>query len=72
MSWTHFRGGARRVWRVWLCCSERFCGGPYRFGYSAAGGDGEHEQEEERTAGGTGVLLSRAGRQVRNFVANAT
>ena len=63
---SRFSGGAQRAWRVWLCCSERCCGGPYRFGrHSASSGDGETEREEDRTARGTGILLSRAVRQVR-------
>ncbi|CAM9544951.1 unnamed protein product, partial [Scytosiphon promiscuus] len=32
---SRLHAGARRAWRAWLCCSERFCGGPYRWG----GGD---------------------------------
>lgn len=59
----------RRMWRACLCCSERFFGGPYRFGpLSTSGGDGNDAGEAGRTggsgAGGTGILLSRAGRQV--------
>lgn len=69
---TRFSGGARRAWRAWLCCSERYCGGPYRFGHhSASGSDGlsGSEGRQEGRAGAadthrTGVLLSRAGRQV--------
>ena len=59
----------RRAWRICLCCSERVFGGPYRFvPLSASGGDGHDAGEGGRDgigAGGTGVLLSRAGRQVR-------
>lgn len=63
--------GTRRAWRVCLCCSERFFGGPYRFWrQSASGGDGNDAWEtggrDGSRAGGTGILLSRAGRQVRN------
>lgn len=62
--------GTRRAWRVCLCCSERYFGGPYRFGrLPASGGDGNDAGEaggrDGSRAGGTGILLSRAGRQVR-------
>lgn len=62
--------GTQLTWRVCLCCSERFFGGPYRFGrLSASGGDDNDTGEAGERGGtgtsGTGVLLSRAGRQVR-------
>lgn len=73
--------GARRAWRSWLCCSERFCGGPYRFGgrgrYSVVGGqnDGRHSASGgagveggggDGAGAGTVAFLSRAARLVRH------
>lgn len=63
-------GTRRRAWRVCLCCSERFFGGPYRFeSLSASGGNGNDAREaggrDGSGVGGTWILLSRAVRQVR-------